>query len=87
MKKILLTSTFVLSFVAFAGPECTNEPKEKWQDQNEFQKARTDEGYKIRKFKITDGNCYEIYGWNKEGEKVEIYYNPVTAQIVKKKIK
>ena len=30
------------------------------------------QGYKIKKFKV-DGNCYEIYGHNKEGKKVEIY--------------
>ena len=36
----------------------------------------------IKKFKI-DGNCYEIYGLNKEGKKVEIYFDMKTLGIVK----
>ena len=44
-------------------------------------------GYKdIRTFKVTDGNCYEIYGYNKDGKKAEVYFNPVTAEIVTQKI-
>ena len=34
-------------------------------------------GYAINVFKV-DGNCYEIYGHNKEGKKVEIYYDTKT---------
>jgi hypothetical protein len=58
----------------------------KWQDQVAFQKSLKDKGFKIKEFKVTDGNCYEIYGWNKEGKKVEIYFNPVTAAVVKEEI-
>lgn len=36
--------------------------------------------YKIKLFKTTGGNCYEIYGWDKAGKKVEIYFNPVTGE-------
>lgn len=87
MNKILFTVLAILSLsqASLAGPECTKEPKDKWQNQEEFQKARVAEGFKIKKFKVTDGNCYEIYGWDKDGNKVEIYYNPITAEIVKKK--
>jgi hypothetical protein len=42
------------------------------------------EGYIISKFK-QPGTCYEIYGTNKEGKKVEIYFNPVDSSIVKSK--
>jgi hypothetical protein len=41
------------------------------------------EGYEIKKFKITKGNCYEIYGWDKQRVKVEIYFDPVTGKAVK----
>ncbi len=76
----------LVSTSAFAGPECTKDPKEKWQDQAAFQKGLTDKGYKIKKFKVTEGNCYEIYGWNKENKKVEIYFNPVSGETVKEEI-
>ena len=42
--------------------------------------------YKIKNFKVTAGNCYEIYGWDKAGKKVEIYFNPVTGAKVKENI-
>ena len=41
----------------------------------------------IDKFKVTPGNCYEIYGKNPQQEKVEIYFNPVDAAVVKEEKK
>jgi hypothetical protein len=43
-------------------------------------------GYeRIKTFKIS-GNCYEIYGYTKDGQKAEVYFNPVTGDIVKSDI-
>jgi len=86
MKKLIALSSLFVAGAAFAGPECTKEPKEKWLDQAKFQQSLKDQGYKINKFKVTSGNCYEIYGFSKEGKKVEIYYNPVDAKVVKEEI-
>lgn len=72
---------------AFAGPECTKEPTEKWQDQTKFQENLKAQGFKIKNFLVTKGNCYEIYGWNKKGKKVEIYFNPVDGKAVKEEIR
>ena len=85
MKKFTTVMTVLLfASNAFAEVNCTKEPTEKWKDQDSFQKelALT---YKIKKFKVTKGNCYEIYGWDKADKKVEIYFNPVTGAIVKQK--
>lgn len=87
MKAALLLLGLAFSTVAMAGPECTKEPKDKWKDQKAFEQSLKDEGYKIKVFKVTSGNCYEIYGWNKEGKKVEIYFSPVTGEKVKEEIK
>ena len=86
MRKILLTALLALSPVAFAGPECTTADKAEWQDKDQFQENLKAQGYEIKKFKVTSGNCYEIYGWNKDKQKVEIYYNPVTGAVVKEEI-
>lgn len=88
MKKTLLTIAgfMVTTSTIYAGPTCTKEPREKWQDQEKFQKDLKEKGYKIKKFKVTKGNCYEIYGWNAEGQKVEIYFNPVTGTIEKQEL-
>lgn len=87
MKKIAaMTLLGLLSINTWAAePECTKESKDKWKDAKAFETelAKT---YKIKKFKVTKGNCYEIYGHSKEGKRVEIYFNPVTGEKVKENI-
>lgn len=78
----LATVLMMTSGLAYAKKNCTDEPKEKWMKEEVFKKHLEEKGYKIRKFK-QPGTCYEIYGQNKEGKKVEIYFNPVTGAIVK----
>ena len=88
MKKIsLFLAVIFTSLNSFAAVECTKEDKSKWMDPAKFQATLKAEGYEIKVFKVTKGNCYEIYGKNKEGKKVEIYFNPVTSEKVKANIK
>ena len=87
LSAILLTTGLVSQNAAAATKDkCTTEPKEKWQDQKAFQEKLKTDGYKIKVFKVTKGDCYEIYGWNKEGKKVEIYFNPVDGSVVKENL-
>lgn len=67
---------------ALAAADCKAYPKEEWASEDTLKEALEAEGYTIKKFKI-DGNCYEIYGRNKEGKKVEIYFDMKTLGIVK----
>jgi len=85
MKTLLIAASLLFSSFAFAGPTCTDSDKATWLNKEKFQKDLKTDGYKIKVFKITSGNCYEIYGWDKDSNKVEIYFHPVTAKIVKKK--
>ncbi|GIL18475.1 MAG: hypothetical protein BroJett040_22260 [Oligoflexia bacterium] len=85
MKSILITLSLILTASAsFAKDDCTKEPKEKWMSEADFKKRVEAEGYTIKKFK-QPGTCYEIYGTDKTGKKVEIYFNPVDFSIVKQK--
>lgn len=86
MKTTMLAIAAVLltSGVAHAKKTCTDQPKAKWMSEEAFKKMAEAEGYKIRKFK-QPGTCYEIYGTDKNGKKVEIYFNPVDGSIVKSK--
>ena len=43
------------------------------------------QGYQIKTFKVSSGQCYEIYGFDKAGKKVEIYFDPVTAAVLETK--
>lgn len=68
---------------AFAGPQCTDEPKENWLSETEMKAKIADTKTTIDVFKTTKGNCYEIYGKNEKGERVEIYFHPLTGAVVK----
>ena len=74
----------MLGSYSWAAVECTKEPVKNWKDQKAFQQELA-KSYKIKKFKVTEGNCYEIYGHDKSGKRVEIYFNPVNGEIVKQK--
>ena len=69
--------------VAAAGPTCTDKPRSAWLDAAKFQAKLKAQGYAINTFKTTKGHCYEIYGKDKAGNKVEIYFDPVTGKAVK----
>jgi hypothetical protein len=85
LRSVVLVSSMVLvSGAAFAKKSCTDQPKEKWMTEEAFKAKVEAEGYKISKFK-QPGTCYEIYGTDKDGKKVEIYFNPVDGTAVKGK--
>lgn len=91
-KKALFAMIFAsFASTAVAGAKCPKQPKEKWMHVLDMQKKIVNEyGFAIKKFK-TDGQCYEIYGWGLNDAKdkfvkVEVYFNPVSGEIVKKEI-
>lgn len=85
MKALLSLTALAMTASALASPECTSEPQSKWLPAAQMQAKLKAEGYRIKKFKIED-SCYEIYGHDKAGKKVEIYFNPVSGEPVKTKI-
>lgn len=86
MRTLIAVGVLLASSAAFATIECTTADKSTWQDQEKFQAQLKEQGYRINKFKVTKGNCYEIYGFDKDGRKVEIYHDPVTGKAVKSEI-
>lgn len=93
MKKIvilvLMSAWLPFSAQTFAAAKCPKAPKSEWMHVLDMQKKIVNEyGFAIKRFQ-TDDNCYEIYGWglNQAGDefvKIEVYFNPVTGEIVKK---
>ncbi|RUO63642.1 PepSY domain-containing protein [Pseudidiomarina insulisalsae] len=80
---IAATGLLTACSTAHETTQCTTAPQSEWLDQAEFQARLVNEGYQINEFKVTEGNCYEIYGMDADGNKVEIYYNPVDGSVVK----
>ena len=79
-----LVLTLGTAAAAFAGPTC-NVPQEKWMKEADFKAQLEGQGYQIKTFKVSKGKCYEIYGFDKAGKKVEIYFNPETAAVLETK--
>jgi hypothetical protein len=73
------------SAAALADADCPAAAKDKWMSEAEMKKKVADMGYTHEIFKVS-GNCYEIYGKNKDGKDVEVYFNPVDGSIVKEEV-
>jgi len=85
MKSLVLSALLIaVAGTAMASPTCT-APKEKWQPEAAFKKDLEAQGYQIKNFKVTKGQCYEIYGTDKAGKKVEIYFDPVSGKALEQK--
>jgi hypothetical protein len=83
MKKITALTIFAFTITnTFAEKSCTDQPKAKWMKVEEFKELTQKKGFTIKKFK-QPGSCYEIYGKDKDGKEVEVYFNPVDGSISK----
>lgn len=90
MKRVIIHAMLgvvatVATTAAFAKANCKAYPKSEWMKEADAKSKIEAQGYTISKFKV-DGNCYEIYGKNKEGKKVEIYFDTKTLEPVKTEI-
>ncbi|MBE9398171.1 PepSY domain-containing protein [Pontibacterium sp. N1Y112] len=88
--KALITATTVLMLATTqvqAGPRCTDGNQQDWIPAEIMQQQIKDQGFKIKKFKVTSGGCYEIYGWDQTNNRVEVYFHPVSGDAVKTKMK
>ena len=82
MKKTFIASIFALSAlgaVAHAEESTSCDvAKDKWMAEDALKAKLTGEGMEVRKIKVENG-CYEVYGI-KDGQKVEMNFNPVTGE-------
>jgi hypothetical protein len=84
VNKILIASLLsIVSGAALAGPTC-KVPEDRWMKETDFRKLVESQGYEIKVFKVSRGRCYEIYGVDKAGKRVEIYFDPATGRELEK---
>lgn len=85
MNKLIVAALATLATsAAIAGPSCS-APEDKWMKESDFKAKVEAQGYQIKTFKVSKGKCYEIYGFDKAGKKVEIYFDPITAAELERK--
>lgn len=84
------TSLCMVSFLSIAsvfandGVICTTEPQENWKEASLAEQAAKELGYEISTTDntiITDGGCYKVYG-SKDGNKVDLFFNPTNQELV-----
>jgi len=81
MRKTMLYAVGVLLALSAAQATglatCDSGAKESWQPEEKLAAALKDKGWQVRRIKV-DGGCYEVYGLNEKGERVESYFHPRT---------
>ena len=92
MKSIAILTALTLSTLAgsaVAGPKCTDEPQSKWLTEAQMTAKFQQLGYRddVKKLHVSKGQCWEIYGHDKAGKKIEIYFHPITGAIVEANVK
>jgi hypothetical protein len=89
--RLSATAALLLSAAAtaFAGPTCTSEPESKWISEADMAKRLQALGYQdnVKKLHVSKGKCWEIYGTDKQGRKVEVYFHPITGAIAEENVK
>ena len=88
LRKLFATSATIaalsLPFAAQAEERCSETPKDQWMSVEQVRAKATELGYDVRSIKVEDG-CYEAYAIDKDGKRVEAYFDPATGEIVKTK--
>ena len=73
----------LLPTAAFADDEnaaCTDAAKSTWLSVDAIKAKAEAAGYsQIKKVKV-EGTCYEVYAFDKTGQKVEVLFNPATGE-------
>ena len=88
MKKIIQTTLCAALFAfgasaAFAhgNVQCKEYPKSEWRPHTELQEKLVKEGWTVRRMEKTD-TCYEVYGKDPKGKRVEAFFDPKTFERV-----
>jgi hypothetical protein len=86
MKRVFLAvllASALTTGTAVAADKCS-VPKAEWQAREALQKKLEAEGWTIKQIKVDDG-CYEVYGTDAKGKRMETYFDPKTFVVVASK--
>ncbi len=91
MKHFILTSAtaavLALSATAvYADSNRCNAPMSEWQPRESLQQKLEAEGWQVKRIKTDDG-CYEVYAFDKDGKRIEAYFDPKSLKMMQKKIR
>ncbi|UUR06806.1 PepSY domain-containing protein [Sphingomonas glaciei] len=86
MRILLLTAAAALSAAiatpaAATGKMTCNAPQKSWKTLGSLESKLKKDGWEVRKSKV-DGGCYEVYGTDPQGRRVEAYFHPVSFKML-----
>jgi hypothetical protein len=78
-KLAIVTACIAAASPAYATGKatCNSGPESGWQSQETLKQKLVTQGWSVTRIKV-DGGCYEVYGINDKGQRVETYFHPVT---------
>ncbi|MBP7586447.1 MAG: PepSY domain-containing protein [Thermoanaerobaculia bacterium] len=80
MRLALLSAFALFALPAVAADRC-DVPKANWRSKEDLQAQLVAKGWSISNIKTDDG-CYEVYGKDADGKRVEIYFDPASFEAV-----
>ena len=60
--------------------DCEETDQSEWLSSEALTEKLESEGWAVRRMKV-DGGCWEVYGTDPEGRRVEGYFHPVTGDV------
>jgi len=61
---------------------CVEHPRSDWMTEDKLAETATQLGYDVRKVEEEDG-CWEVKGFDQQGNRVEVYFDPVSAEVMR----
>ena len=74
-------ATLAAQPVQATGKMTCNVPAKNMKSIASLQTKLVKDGWQVRKAKV-DGGCYEVYGTDPQGRRVEAYFNPATFKLL-----
>ena len=84
----IVAATGIAAFAGVAAADndelkCTSAAQSAWMSQDATKDLLKQQGYQdVRKIKVTEGNCYEVYVTDKSGTRMELFLDPTNANII-----
>lgn len=81
LKTTLIAASLLLPTTALATGlyECETTDRANWLSKAQLTEKLEGMGWAVRRMK-EDGGCWEVYGTNPDGKRVEGYFHPVTGE-------
>ncbi|MGE4219457.1 MAG: PepSY domain-containing protein [Alphaproteobacteria bacterium] len=86
MNRTAIAAAAILGMGLFAGAAAAsdrcNVPMADWQPRETLQQKLEAQGWTVKRIKVEDG-CYEAYAQDREGKRVEAYFDPKSLEAVR----